>query len=365
MKVDIRERQQIWKDLGGNLTEKAAELANTYDMPSQSAASKTKVDGKDKAVIKTSSAPPTQEQVEELILKEAFGNQMEGPTNTGPDGAPGDNENHTLKEQPADVPQGKVLKPRVDISGKEPPKLVTQKTAERYALPALQRYPLDSYGEVEKAAAYFDQWHKRMDPEMRREFCQNMVKRASVLSIPVSDLAERYGSDHWAPAEQVKIALDARRSVLTDSMDPLHGEPVNTGRLDILNKLAEQQRLMTPDDFAVTLGEFDKLAGLNHHYDGDVPDPYFSCFAKHSSHPQEASPDETIVIGNEVLPYRKLVELTSASPTVLKERFGDEFVKELGKDPKGIFDSMPRDQKLVLMRMASTMHNPRTGASTG
>ena len=52
MKVDIRTRQQIWKDLDGTLTEKAAELANTYDMPAQAAPSKAHARGKDKAVIR-------------------------------------------------------------------------------------------------------------------------------------------------------------------------------------------------------------------------------------------------------------------------------------------------------------------------
>jgi hypothetical protein len=366
--VDIVERQQIWKDLGGNLTEKAAELANTYDMPSQSAPSKVHDKGKDKATIdKTGAAfnAPTPFPTEDDILKEAFGAQNELPTNAS-GGKPDDNEEHSMPEQPADVPQGKALKPRVDVSGKEPPKVVTQKTAELYALPDQQRYPLDSYDEVEKAAAYFDKWHKRMSPEMRREYCQNMVKRASVLSIPVSELAKRYGSHHWAPAEQIKIALDARRSVLADAMDPLHEDEVHeTNHIGILNKLAEQQRLMTPDDFAVTLGEFDKLAGLNHYYDGDIPDPYFSCLAKHATSENDVDPDKTLIVGNEILPARKLMLFAHMSPTLIKERFGEEFAGELEKDPIGIFDSLPRDQKLVLLRMASMVEQPRQGASVG
>jgi hypothetical protein len=370
MKVDIQERQQIWKDLGGNLTEKAAELANTYDMPSQSAPSKVHDKGKDKAVIKTSSAPLTQAQVEDQLLKEAFGAQHEGPTNAGGAIQPDDNEEHARPEQPADVPQAKYLKPRVDVSGKEPPKTITQKTAQHYALPSLGKYPLDGYDEVEKAAAYFDEWHRRMDPEMRREFCQNMVKRASALSVSVSPLAQRYGSDHWASEEQVKVALDARRSILKASMDPLHGAgTVDTTQADVLNKLAEQRRLMTPDDFAAVLGEFDKVAGLDHHYDGDIPDPYFSCLAKTAGptppHAESTTdPDETIIVGNEYLPLRKLVEFSNRGMAILGQRFGEDFSKEFAKDPKGIFDSMPRDQKLVMMRMANTNDSATQGAST-
>lgn len=352
--VDIQTRQQIWKDLGGNLTEKSAELANTYDMPAQSAYSKVHDRGKEKTVVKKASAELTSEQLEEQILKEAFGAQHELPTNAGGPAPPDTNIDQAMPEQPADVPQGKALKPRVDVTGKEPPKVIVQKTASRYALPSLGRYPLDSYDEVEKAAAYFDQWHKRMSPAVRREYCQNMVKRAEVLSVPVSALAQRYASDHWASEEQVKIALDARRTVLLDEQ-----------HIAMLDKLADQRRLMTPDDFATTLGEFDKLAGLNYHYDVDVPDPYFSCMAKVAKENEsEQDPNASIVIGNEYLSVRKLVQFSQMGSKHLEQRFGKDFTDEFIKDPKGIFDSMPRDQKLVLMRMANTSDSPLQSAST-
>ncbi len=352
--ADIQTRQQIWKDLGGNLTEKAAELAGTYDMPHAPPPSKKNEKAVEKATIKTSSVELTHAQMEDLILKEAFGNKADTPAGTGNDAKPDDNEEHMMPEQPGNVPQAKALKPRVDVSGKEPPKQVVQKTAQHYALPSLQRYPLDGYDEVEKAASYFDQWHRRMEPLVRREFCQNMVKRASALGIPMSALAQRYASDRWAPPEQIKIALDARRTVLKDD-----------SQLAVLDKLAAVRQRMLPDDFAAALLAFDQHAGLDHFYDGDVPDPFFSSFAKTAQQNEsETDPDESIIVGNEYLPSRKMIQFSKMGQKQLEQRFGKEFAGEFMKDPMTIFNSMPRDQKLVLMRMANTNDSATQGAST-
>ena len=42
--------------------------------------------------------------------------------------------------------------PRVDVHGKEPDVQHIRKVAQHYAMPKVQRYPLDSFSDVEKAA---------------------------------------------------------------------------------------------------------------------------------------------------------------------------------------------------------------------
>ena len=46
-------------------------------------------------------------------------------------------------------------------------------------------------------------------------------------------------------------------------------------------------------------------------------------------------------------------------------RFGDEVAEQLATDPNDIFDSLPRDQKLVLMRMANNDDSPVTQSVGG
>ena len=74
-------------------------------------------------------------------------------------------------------------------------------------------------------------------------------------------------------------------------------------------------------------------------------------------------PNESIVIGNEVITQRKLVEFSKLRQQMVKDRFGDDFAKEFTKDPIAIFNSLPRDQKLVLMCKANTSDSPVEGAS--
>lgn len=344
-------RMQLWKDMGGNLTEKDAELANTYDMPQSPSPQRRNAKRSDQTVIQKSASADLSE---DDILKLAFevkGN--EGSPVTG--------------ENPASHPQSLQLKPSVDVSGKEPPKMVTEKKAQRYALPLSERYPLDSYAEVKQASAYFDEWHLQMAPSMRREFCLNMVKRASELGIPVSGLAAQYGGTQYADPSHIKIALDARRTVLHAAMDPLHKVASDRTDVDVLEKLAQEQPGMYPESFAAALKQFDELTGLSEHWGGDVPDPYLSTYktaAEVEKQEWEIDPDESIIIGNEILPLRKLVTFAKIGWDTVRARFGEEFADEFAKQPKVIFDSLPRDQKLVLLRMASAVRAQNQTATT-
>jgi hypothetical protein len=254
------------------------------------------------------------------------------------------------------MPQAKALKPHVDVSSKEPPKVIKEKTAEHYACPSLRRYPLDGYDQVVKAAEYFDEYGTQMEPRMRREYCSNLVKRASVLRISVSPEIERYGAETYAPSHQIKIALDARRFILRDEDD-----------ITVLNKLAEAQPMMLPELFAATLEEFDKRNLLDHHY-GDIPDPYFSTFGKVAAKVQptesDVPTDDSILIGNEYITKKELVEFSKHNNEDMESRFGEDMAKEFAKDPLGIFNSLPRDQKLIIMRMANSSDSQTFGATT-
>ena len=360
--MDVSTRRQLWKDMAGNVIEKGAELGGTYDMPHAVSPSKKTETPVKKAIphtgsIKIASVAPSDDD----ILKQAFGHSG------APDASPDDNELELHEpEQAPRHPQAKTLKPRVDVSGKEPPKLVMAKKAQYYAVPSRELYPLDGYDQVKQASAYFDEYAVRMTPELKREFCQHLVKRASVLGIPVSEDAEHYGSESYGSVAQLKVAFDARRSVLRGSFDPLHeDEVIDTTHLDVLNKLAAAQPTLYPEAFAEALRVFDKNAGLDQHYGVDVPDPYYSTFAKKAATQEsEVDPKDSYLIGNEYLTHRSLVQFSKGGQAVIGQRFGDEFAKKFAKSPGPTFSSLPRDQKLVVMRMANTTNDsPRQGAS--
>lgn len=319
-------RMQVWKDVfGGRVLSKEAELAETYDMHTQ-----PKAEDKRKRVV------PIRKVAESRLVS----------SDAGPSELPDVEEEALPGEQPKALPQMGVMHPHVDVTSKEPPKVVQEKKAHHYALPSRRLYPLDNYLQVKTASRYFMETWKFIPPEDRHEYCQNLVKRASAMNLPTDPLIEKYGSATYAPEGDIEVCLDARRSNILD--DDHRG---------LLDKLASVRFAMPPEDWAVALREFDKAASLDQHY-GNIPDAYYTTFGKTAEkdpqkEPSETDPEEAIVIGNEYLTVRKLIEFVNNNDRDLRNRFGWEFTASLHEDPKGIFNSLPRDQKLVIMRMAN------------
>lgn len=245
-------------------------------------------------------------------------------------------------KMPTHAPQSHVLRPHVNVTDKEPAREVKEKKAEFTACPMSYpgRYPLDTFEQVKKAAAYFEEYGGRLAPVERREYCQNMVKRADALAIGVSKTARKYAATSYAPMEEIKVAMASRRNLVDDE--------VAFGVLEAL----EEKIASTPADlFCATLGEFDRAVGLDRHYDNGVYDPYFStygCLFKVSQDKDAWS----WVDGNTFLTYADLKSIVKTRVPSLSQTFGEDFVKELRSDPIGIFDSLPRDQKRMVAAMA-------------
>jgi hypothetical protein len=122
--------------------------------------------------------------------------------------------------------------------------------------------------------------------------------------------------------------------------------------------------VLDAEALATYLTEFDRMSGLDAYWCGDIPDPYYSVFSKIAEEQEsETDPDESIVVGNEYITKRKLVEFSKLRQQMIRDRFGWDFAEEFTKDPSGIFNSLPTDQKLVMMRMANTSASPVEGAS--
>lgn len=313
---EVVTKQQFWRNSDGSFHDKKAEAANTYLMPGQ--------EPSDKKVSQRKAS---------VVRKE--GSAFERFIKTGSAEPPDDNlEQPVMEKQPEKNPQAAVLKPHVDVSGQEPPKLVTEKKAQHYALPSINRYPLDSWVQVKTAAEYFDENRKLFHPDHRREFCVHLEKRASQLGIEVSSDVEKYASVTYAPMVELKVSLDGRRCILDED---------DTA---VLNKLAACQIDMTPGEFALALSEFDKMAGIDSLYDTDIPDPYYSTFGKTAA-------DTTTVLGNDIITDEQLKDWGKKGFSSMVKSYGEEMATEFRKDPKAIFDSLPVDQKKRIIQMAT------------
>jgi hypothetical protein len=304
---EVQTRQQFW----GQFEPKEAEVSGTPDMPMGAAPGKKPDKGAKFAIPKVASVEGAPEGVESSAV---------------------------AGEQPPQNPQAKQINPRVNVSGKEATKPAMAKKASTFALPSAQRYPLDSYSDVEKAAAYFDEWGAQFSPAQRHEFCENLTKRAHALDIPLSPMIEKYGSAVYAPSNEIAVALDGRKGVLTDEDHRL-----------ALEKLAELRPTVEPGFFAEALSEFDKMAGIDFLYGQDILDPFLSTYGVKLAQDDDSG---STVIGNDVVSHKSLKRLTRTPCLGCEQLFGEDFVKEFKKDPISIFSSLPVDQKKIVARMA-------------
>lgn len=214
------------------------------------------------------------------------------------------------------------------------PKATIRKVAESRT--ALQgRYPLDTYEQVKAASEYFDTYGESFPPVDRREYCVNLASRANELGISVSDVARKYASATYAPEGELAVAFDCRKSLLEKEACVL------------LDKLAAKRDEVDPEIFAIALAEFDKVAGLDAHYDCDVYDPYYSVFGF------EKEAAFMHVDGSDYVNEHMLKELAVSHSAFFTKHFGEDFAEEFRQDPVSIFKSLPAEQKRVLSRLAA------------
>jgi len=354
-------KEQVWKTADGN-SEKEAELAGTWDM-SHSDAQGTSTRPEKKLSVPKTAEVIRNERVDDFLDAHGMHIPGGGVEKTAEGTVKPDPDKELAEafgvccvggEQPASNPQvGKTLKPHVDVTSAEPPKVIQEKKAEYSAMPSIGRYPLDNYHQVKAASAYFNESHKLMAPEDRREFAVNMVKRASALDIPVSELAEHYGAPGYASDVHLQIEVDGRRPIIKEAE-----------HLELLDELMENKYRLSPEVFARTLGEIDKLASINEFYGSEINDPFYATFGKSAADTKKEDPLDSIVVGNEYMTTRDLKAFSAMNGEALKKRFGEDVCKEMQADPTAIFNSLPRDQKLVIMRMVNSENHGKGAEKT-
>jgi len=237
-------------------------------------------------------------------------------------------------EQPARLPQARQV--HFVVTKEQTTKPATEKKASTYAL--RDKFPLDNLLQIKAASAYFDEHGQRFSPEDRRVFCLALVKTAAKLNLPLGDEIRKYGSLSYAPLSEIRMARDLRRNLL---------EP-RSQEMGVLDRLYEKRAEVSPELFCEALGQLDRATGLDAYYDRAISDPYFSTFGME----KQAEPFSEI-IGNDMVTEAELRRLARAGVAAIKTSFSDDFLKEFQKDPVGIFKSLPRDQKVMLMRMAN------------
>jgi len=251
------------------------------------------------------------------------------------------NPNGQYSAQPPSQPQMKNMEPHVDVTHKEASVRSEELRATHYALGS--RYPLDSYEQVKQASAYFEEYGERLEPGDRHEYCSNLVKRARDMRVMLPVNIMKYGSEKLASPSEFQAAIDMRRNVLDSDEKAV-----------LLQKVAGYYGKIDPELLRGLLGEFDKIAGIDHLYDEAVYDPFYSTYGQVKTASDEDSVEEfSDIIGNLYVTGKQLAAFAATEYKQVKGIFGGDMANEFIKDPIAIYKSLPVDQKKMIIRMAT------------
>lgn len=223
----------------------------------------------------------------------------------------------------------------VDVTGKSPETRSIYLMAKTAALG--DKYPLDSYGQVQKAVAYFEENYAAFLPEERHEFAVKTASRAEELGIPLSERVERYGSVDYSP--DILGHLAARREAAPDDCK------------DIYLELQEKIASVPPEEFAKMLDKVDRFTGVDQHWDGFLSDPYYATFGGMSEKKAESTYSWTGHLGDHVS-GEALKSLAMNGKKFMCQHFSEDIVSGFQKDPIGVFQSMPDPQKVIFSHLA-------------
>lgn len=224
----------------------------------------------------------------------------------------------------------------VDVSKKEAPSGSTTKEAKYTLLDG--EYPVDTYEQVKMAQEYFQEYWREFDPAIRHEYCLKLAERMDELALPVPDTVARYAGQTYA--EDVDRHLNHRRDFVNEELHP------------VIDTLIEKKAHVDPYVFAEALREFDKVAGLERHWESRLADPYRATFGSSKTAGEDWRYSE---LGIHLF-EDDLKNLAHGNIHIVKKQFGGDFAARFMKEPKKAFESLDKDTKVILARMASHDH---------
>jgi hypothetical protein len=231
-----------------------------------------------------------------------------------------------------------------DLSAVEPPVKTKTASYQHFALPHLQRYPIDNSALLEKAASYFNEHLGAFPLAERRVFAQCVAQRAAELGMKVAGAVLDYAGDQYGP--NLVPELHARISQFE-----------GTGHEIVYEVLLEKRAEIDPMIMAEMLREADEETGAARAYGRPgvgLLDPFAVVYGGQKLAAKPEPKEEDTYSWSEGGDYVSGFQLMALSKQGLKlnELFGDGFADSFQKDPIGIFKSMPSPQKVVLSRLA-------------
>ena len=217
------------------------------------------------------------------------------------------------------------------------------------------RYPIETAEQIKTASVYFSNNLSRFSPSDRVEIATNMEKQAEVLGVELnqpwvtnySRMMKKEAS--YSPEFESNMR---RRKEICD----VYNVQISVGdkmvkAAEMVDKLIGEKNQTEPIHMVAAVGEFDKLAKLEYHYDDRIMDPVFSVFGSH---------------GNPDFDLEKIACSLTAK-TIKKASKNKDFMKKVGslmgavfatdfeKNPVDIFKSLPHPEQQLMSEQISQL----------
>ena len=227
----------------------------------------------------------------------------------------------------------------VDVTGHQPMQKLAARQYEHYCLvkEGQSRFPIDSYGQVLEANQWFDENSYTLHPSDRRDYCVKLASRADDLGIMVTDKIRKYAGQGFAPDGEIRIAVAGRMQHWAD----------DAPERNMLTGLMDKYASVTPDVFCSALRQFDEATGLNHLWDDEVYDPWYSTYGF------EKKAEWVWEQGNDRVTEEQLAKGCKENIQAVRERFGEDLANEMCVKPTQVFDSLPLDAKRIISRLVT------------
>ena len=212
------------------------------------------------------------------------------------------------------------------------------------------RYPIETDRQVKTACVYFNKNLSRFAPNERAEAACNIEKRASELSVPLSEpwvtnysRALKNGAGY---SPDFNRSMEMRKTACATHRVQVHvGDKMIDGA-EVVSGLAKSASERSPIETLMAVREFDKLANLEHHYDTRVPDPYMTVFGGFLNPEYDA----VKVAGSETNYDVVRASRDSDSLEKVAGAFGKGFASSFSKDPLSAVDRLGDIEKVALGR---------------
>jgi hypothetical protein len=197
----------------------------------------------------------------------------------------------------------------------------------------VRRYPLHTPSLIKKASIWFDDHCTELQPALRKEFADNLIKAASQQGVVMaSEKAFKYANFDYNP--DLDLEIEVRKSLTLDR-----------DQLGMLDELLEKKASLNPNKFAQVLTKLDEQIGLDKYWDSNISDPYSAVFSMPKMADYSYSNGCKEITGNQI---RKAVKAENFREK-MEGQVSKEIIDEMEGNPVEIFESLPRPTKDLII----------------